>query len=141
MQTTTLSFANMHSHGELFANLMRARRESFIVERKWDLPEAMGMEYDQYDTPASRWIAVHDGMDVLAGVRLSPTTMKCGIYTYMIRDAQRGLLPSIPADLLEMEAPVDQSVWECTRAFVSSKTPLHKRLGICLLYTSDAADD
>ncbi|KAJ54802.1 N-acyl-L-homoserine lactone synthetase [Actibacterium mucosum KCTC 23349] len=132
MQTTTLSFANLHSHGELFANLLRARRESFIVERKWDLPEAMGMEYDQYDTPASRWIAVHDGGQILAGVRLTPTTTTCGIYSYMIRDAQRGLLDSIPKDLLEMDAPVDDHVWECTRAFVASKTPLQQRIQIYL---------
>ena len=58
MQTTTLSFANMHNHGELFANMLRARRELFIVHNRWKLPEALGMEYDQYDTPASRWIAV-----------------------------------------------------------------------------------
>jgi len=50
MQTTTLSFANIHNHGELFANLFRARRQSFIVQNHWDLPEAMGMEFDQYDT-------------------------------------------------------------------------------------------
>jgi N-acyl-L-homoserine lactone synthetase len=91
MQTTTLSFANMHNHGELFANMLRARRELFIVHNKWNLPEALGMEYDQYDTPASRWVVVHDETGkVLAGNRLTPTTHGCGIYSYMIRDAQRG---------------------------------------------------
>ncbi|SMX30977.1 acyl-homoserine-lactone synthase [Actibacterium lipolyticum] len=130
MQTTTLSFANMHNHGELFANLLRARKESFITQKKWDLPEALGMEYDQYDTPASRWIAVHDFTDVLAGIRLTPTTATCGIYSYMIRDAQRGLLGTIPRDLLEAEAPVDDNVWECSRVFVSNKTPLANRLKI-----------
>lgn len=130
MQTTTLSFANMHSHGELFANLLRARREQFIVQKKWNLPEALGMEYDQYDTPASRWIAVHEPGHILAGVRLTPTTARCGIYSYMIRDAQLGLLDSIPSDLLEAEAPVDPLVWECTRVFVSDKIPLMKRLSI-----------
>ena len=91
MQTTTLSFANMHNHGELFANMLRARRELFIVHNKWNLPEAMGMEYDQYDTPASRWVVVHDeDGKVMAGNRLTPTTHGCGIYSYMIRDAQRG---------------------------------------------------
>ena len=54
MQSTTLSFENMHNHGELFANILRARRQSFIVQKGWNLPQAMGMEYDQYDTPASR---------------------------------------------------------------------------------------
>lgn len=123
MQSTTLSFANMHNHGELFANILRARRQSFIVQNKWDLPEAMGMEYDQYDTPASRWLAVHDLGQVLGGVRLTPTTARCGIYSYMIRDAQRGLLDSIPSDLLNFEAPVDPHIWEVTRGFVLHSVP------------------
>lgn len=127
MQTTTLSFANMHNHGELLANLFRARRQSFIVQNQWDLPEALGMEYDQYDTPASRWIAVHEYGEILAGIRLTPTTARCGIYSYMIRDAQRGLLDSIPSDLLDFEAPVDPNIWESSRVFVSHTTPMNIR--------------
>ena len=128
MQATTLSFANLHNHGELFANVLRARRESFIVRNKWNLPETMGMEYDQYDTPQSRWLAVHDQAgQVLAGVRLTPTTARCGVYSYMIRDAQRGLLDSIPDDLLFGEAPVDPRTWEVTRGFISTATPAHLR--------------
>ena len=123
MQTTTLSFANLHNHGELFANLLRARRQSFIVQNNWDLPEAMGMEYDQYDTPASRWVAVHEFGEVLAGIRLTPTTARCGIYSYMIRDAQLGLLDTIPRDLLFHDAPVAENVWESSRVFVSHSTP------------------
>ncbi|MCI2399148.1 acyl-homoserine-lactone synthase [Aliiroseovarius subalbicans] len=123
MQTTTLSFENMHNHGELFANLLRARRQSFIVQNNWDLPEAMGMEYDQYDTPASRWVAVHQFGQILAGIRLTPTTARCGIYSYMIRDAQRGLLDSIPSDLLYDEAPVAENIWESSRVFVAHDTP------------------
>ncbi|MCC7321248.1 MAG: N-acyl-L-homoserine lactone synthetase [Rubellimicrobium sp.] len=121
MHSTTLSFANMHNHGELLANILRARRESFIVRNRWELPETMGMEFDQYDTPVSRWLAVHDSAGrVLAGVRMTPTTARCGIYSYMIRDAQRGLLESIPADLLDEEAPVDGGIWEVTRGFVAA---------------------
>ncbi|WP_039018837.1 acyl-homoserine-lactone synthase [Halocynthiibacter namhaensis] len=123
MQTTTLSFENLHNHGELFANFFRARKQSFIVQKNWDLPEALDMEYDQYDTPASRWIAIHEFGEVYAGIRLTPTTMKCGMYSYMIRDAQRGLLGTIPEDLLYEEAPVDEQTWECTRVFVSHTTP------------------
>ncbi len=123
MQSTTLSFENMHEHGQLFANLFRARKQSFIVQKNWDLPEALGMEYDQYDTPASRWVAIHNLGEVYAGIRLTPTTARCGIYSYMIRDAQRGLLGSIPKDLLDVEAPVDENTWECTRVFVSHATP------------------
>jgi N-acyl-L-homoserine lactone synthetase len=90
MEVTTLSFDNMHNHGRLFANLLRARHRTFIRHHKWKLPEANGMEFDQYDTPASRWVAVHKGGDVMAGVRLTPTTHRCGVYSYMIRDAQLG---------------------------------------------------
>lgn len=126
MQTTTLSFSNLHNHGELFANLFRARCQSFIVQKNWDLPQSEGMEFDQYDTPASRWVAVHDGAgQVLGGFRLTPTTAQCGVYSYMIRDAQRGVLGgTIPQDLLYAEAPVDPQVWECTRVFVNHATPM-----------------
>ncbi|MFC0200418.1 acyl-homoserine-lactone synthase [Paracoccus rhizosphaerae] len=124
MQITTLSFSNLHNHGELFANLFRARKQSFIVQKNWDLPEAEDMEFDQYDTPQSRWIAIHDMGEVLAGIRLTPTTARCGIYSYMIRDAQEGILGgSIPQDLLFDKAPVDQHVWECSRVFVSHSIP------------------
>jgi acyl homoserine lactone synthase len=127
MLTTTLSFQNMHAHGELFVNLLKARRKSFIVRHNWDLPEAEGMEFDQYDTPASRWIAVHEGEQVLAGIRLTPTTARVGMYTYMIRDAQRGMLEGIPSDLLYFEAPVDPKIWESSRVFVSPEVPANLR--------------
>ena len=130
MQSTTLSFENMHNHGELFANVLRARRQSFIVQNKWNLPEAMGMEYDQYDTPASRWLAVHDTGEVLGGVRLTPTTARCGIYSYMIRDAQRGLLDTIPRDVLDRAAPGDPNIWESSRVFVSNDVPAAERLRV-----------
>ncbi len=123
MLSTTLSFANMHEYGELFANVLRARKASFILRNKWDLPEEMGMEYDQYDTPASRWVAVHDNGTVFAGMRLTPTTARCGVYSYMIRDAQLGLLETIPQTLLYNTAPVEKTVWEFSRGFVCNSTP------------------
>ena len=130
MQVTTISFENMHNHGELFANIFRARRETFIERNNWDLPEAGGMEFDQYDTPASRWVAVHEFGRVLAGVRLTPTTARCGIYSYMIRDAQLGLLEAIPPTLLFEEAPVAPYIWESSRVFVSHSVPSKLRLRV-----------
>lgn len=128
MQTTTLSFSNIHNHGELFANLFRARRQCFIVKNNWDLPESEGMEFDQYDTPQSRWVAIHDRGDILAGIRLTPTTARCGIYSYMIRDAQLKILGGdIPSDLLYDEAPVDPQVWESSRVFVAESVPMNMR--------------
>lgn len=130
MQVTTLSFDNLHNHGELFANMLRARHRTFIQRNNWELPEANGMEYDQYDTPASRWVAVHEFGQVLAGVRLTPTTARCGIYSYMIRDAQLGLLDSIPQNLLYREAPVAGHIWESSRVFVSDSVPSKLRLHV-----------
>ncbi|MGR3485765.1 MAG: acyl-homoserine-lactone synthase [Paracoccaceae bacterium] len=140
MLATTLSFANMHNHGELFANVLRARRDSFILRRQWDLPQTMGMEFDQYDTPASRWIAVHD-VDgrVLAGLRLTPTTARCGCYSYMIRDAQNGLLDSIPDDLLDGDAPRDDRTWEVTRGFIPSDLPARDRLRVRMTLVREMA--
>ncbi len=127
METTTLSFANMHNHGALYSNLLRARRESFIDRNAWDLPQADGMEYDQYDTPASRWIAVHEFGQVLAGIRLTPTTNRCGIYSYMIRDAQMGVIDTIPENLLYKTAPIATNIWESSRMFVNNATPMKIR--------------
>jgi len=128
MEVTTLSYENLHNHGELFANMFRARHRTFIVQNHWNLPEANGMEFDQYDTPASRWVVVHQLGEVLAGVRLTPTTHRCGIYSYMIRDAQNGLLETIPAHLLFDPAPVDPQIWESSRVFVAEEVPANQRL-------------
>ena len=137
MQVTTLSFDNLHAHGPLFADLLRARHRTFIEQAKWDLPAADGMEFDQYDTPASRWVAVHEGGRILAGVRLTPTTHRCGIYSYMIRDAQLGLLSTIPPNLLFDTAPVDPKIWESSRVFVSSDVPSSKRLRVQMQLISE----
>jgi len=127
MQTTTLSFHNFHTHGVLFTNVLRARRESFIVQNKWELPEVDGMEFDQYDTPQSRWIAVHEFGRVMAGIRMTPTTARCGIYSYMIRDAQLGLLDTIPQNLLYGPAPVGAHIWEASRVFIAKEVPSELR--------------
>jgi len=134
MKATVLAFTNLHEHGGLFVAYLRARKQMFIDGNRWELAEAEGMEYDQYDNPLSRWIAVHEGEKVLAGLRLTPTTARCGMYSYMIRDAQLGLLPGIPSTLLDFDAPVDEHVWESSRIFVADDVPgairakVHRRL-------------
>jgi acetoin utilization deacetylase AcuC-like enzyme len=75
--------------------------------------------------------------DPLGGMRLTPTTARCGVYSYMIRDAQRGLIDTIPADLLYDEAPVDPSIWESTRVFVSHAAPMSIRRRIHAMMVSE----
>ncbi|WP_245667678.1 acyl-homoserine-lactone synthase [Neptunicoccus sediminis] len=125
---STLSMGNMHKYGEMFHDLLQIRRRVFIEKRGWELPSVDGYEFDQYDNPFSRWLVLHRYGEILAGVRLTPTTAQCGIYTYMIRDAQRGLLEDIPSDLLICEAPVSPRVWEASRIFVSDDVPSRDRL-------------
>lgn len=116
MQGTTLSFSNIHHHGELFGKIMEARRPTHLP-KDWGSGTAARPIFDQYDTPQSRWLAVQDDEgDILASLRLTPTIAQSGIYSYMIRDAQNGLLDDVPSDLLHDTAPVAEDTWEMTRA-------------------------
>ena len=64
---------------------------------------------------------------VLAGIRIAPTTARCGLHSYMIRDAQLGLLQGLPLDPLYFEAPVTDKIWEATRLFVVDGVPAQQR--------------
>lgn len=128
IQSAVLSVRNLHEYGDLYLRYMRARRDIFIVQKGWNLPEIDGMEFDQYDTPLARWIALEIDGKVVAGARIAPTTAHCGNHSYMLRDAQLGLLPNLPSDLLYEPAPVQKYIWEATRLFVSDSVPSDQRL-------------
>jgi len=130
VRATSLSFQNMHQYGELLVNYLKARKRVFIDQLDWQIYEADGMEFDQYDTPQCRWIIVHEFGEILAGIRLSPTTARCGTYSYMLRDAQRGILENMPRDVLFMDAPVDPRVWEAARVFITENVPAQRRMEI-----------
>lgn len=130
VRSVTMSFRNMHEHGELLIKYLEARKEIFLDRLNWHVSEADGMEFDQYDTPACRWVVLHEYGEVLGGVRMLPTTARCGIYSYMLRDAQCGLLEDIPTDVLFFEAPVEHGVWEATRFFITDVVPVGRRLEI-----------
>lgn len=128
MQTKILTFENAHRYGELLPNFFRARKRAFIEDLGWDLPQIRGLEYDQYDTPASMWLVNHIGNTVYSGARLTPTTHNLPNVTYMIKDAQEGRLDSLPTDLLYDAAPVSDKYWELTRTFIDRDTPRELRI-------------
>lgn len=130
VKTTTLTVENFHRYGTLYADFLRARHQVFIQQKGWDLPQENGMEFDQYDTPQARSVVVHDYGTVLAGIRLAPTTAQCGMHSYMLRDAQMGLLPEMPRDILHVEAPVSRFIWEATRLFICEDVPAERRPAI-----------
>jgi N-acyl-L-homoserine lactone synthetase len=118
IKATTITFDTLGEHGSLFAQMFRVRKLVFIDGMGWDLPTALDMEFDQYDTPFSSWVVVYRGEDILAGVRLTPSTSRVMAASYMLRDAQMGLLEGFPSDVLTETAPVSTDVWEASRVFV-----------------------
>lgn len=115
MHSIVLSWATAHNHGDAWANHHRLRRKLFIERNKWDVPEADGMEYDTYDTPAARYVLViGDHGDVIAVTRLIPTTRPI-----MVRD--------IWPQLLGGWDPETDDYWEATRFGVDEDLPLEIR--------------
>ncbi|OIQ24410.1 MAG: autoinducer synthase [Alphaproteobacteria bacterium MedPE-SWcel] len=130
MQSTEITFDNLSETGGLFTALLHARYHHFIMVRGWPLPNVRGLEFDQYDTPDSVHCAIHDGAIVQGGFRMTPTTAQCMNSTYMLRDAQRGLLPDLPRDVLDAEAPQDPRIWEVSRVFVSDSLSSRDRMQV-----------
>ncbi|SFE54695.1 N-acyl-L-homoserine lactone synthetase [Sulfitobacter brevis] len=127
IEETVVYVGNQHQHGQLYTDLLKARKAVFIDQKAWDLPHTEGMEFDQYDTPQSRSVIIHEYGRILASVRLFPTTAQCGCYTYMLKDAQRGMLPNIPEWVLHERAPVAPHVWEATRLFLLQNGSIERR--------------
>lgn len=130
IHATTMGFREIHEHGTLLVKYLEARKSVFIDRLNWQVSEADGMEFDQYDTPACRWVVLHEFGEVLGGVRLLPTTARSGIYSYMLRDAQNGLLEGLPRDVLFFEAPIKPYVWEASRFFIAETVPSTRRTDI-----------
>ena len=104
---------------DLVAAYLRLRKEVFIDRMAWALNHYEGAEYEQYDMPHTVYVVAHREREVLGGARLNPTTAVNGAgayaYSYMIRDACRGLLPGMPRDLCSTVPPMADDVWELTR--------------------------
>lgn len=130
MQATDITFDNFGETGTLFTELLRARYHHFIAARGWDLPNTRGLEFDQYDTPESIYCTIHEGKTVYGGFRVTPTTASCINASYMLRDAQRGLLPNLPPSILDEQAPQDPGVWEVSRVFISDTLSSQKRMRV-----------
>lgn len=139
LKATTLTFLNLHKHGDLFLDFMRMRHEIFVRNKGWDLPTIGDIEFDQYDTGQARWIAIHSYGDVLAGIRLLPTTSRVGLHSYMLRDAQLGLIENLPRDILFFEAPVSPLIWEATRLFIKPDVPAKLRSHIQIKLMTEMA--
>lgn len=104
------------------------RRQVFVDQLGWDVPVCDLGEIDQYDRRETFYIVAERDGECVGGLRLNPTTSsflyRGQEHSYMIRDAQRGLLTSIPDNVYEGEPPQLENTWEMTRV-ISQKEPVH----------------
>lgn len=114
MYNITFSFHDLGRHGDAFVQFMHLRKQFFVDALHWDVPNDGQLEMDQYDNPTAVYSLVLQGNRLIGGARMTPTDATWGPHSYMLRDAQLGLLPGIPANLLPNEIR-SGAVWECTR--------------------------
>jgi len=75
----------------------------FVERQNWNVPSYKQIEYDEFDTPAATYILTVDENDrALGATRLVPTTRP-----YMVA--------SLWPDLVSVELPRCDSVWEASR--------------------------
>jgi N-acyl-L-homoserine lactone synthetase len=99
-----VSCENLHEFGHIFHSQFRLRHASFVERQQYDVSVYEGMEFDQYDTPASRYLVYHTPEGRALGVsRLSPTSVSC-----MLKD----LWPELVEDRTLLNSP---AIWEGTR--------------------------
>ncbi len=112
-----IRYGDFHAY-KLLKEYHKLRKDIFVDQLEWDLPHENGEERDQYDNPSATYIiSERDGV-CQGGLRLAPTTTifeaDGRMYSYMVRDAVRGELDSIPQDVVT-DTPVSPNVWEMTR--------------------------
>ena len=95
---------NAHLFGPAFHSQFQLRYRAFIERQDYDVRIYKGMEYDQYDTPASHYLVYHTPEGQALGVsRLTPTIQGC-----MLHDLWPGMVE-------DKELLNSAQVWEGTR--------------------------
>ena len=103
MPVCCLSWETAHLHGETWIAHHRLRHRVFVEREGWTVPSYNGLEHDQFDTPAARYLVWLDQQQEVKGViRLLPTTRP-----YMLEV----LWPEMVAGSL----PRTSAAWEATR--------------------------
>ena len=93
-----------HLFGDVLPAQFRLRHRIFVQRQGWDLRTYRGMEYDQYDTPASVYLVWRDPEGETRGIaRLNPTDRP-----YMLRELFPEFVEAVPL-------PNSKEVWEGTR--------------------------
>lgn len=103
MTIICLDWQSAHLHGEAWISHHRLRHRLFVARQGWRVPTYEDLEYDQFDTPAAKYLVWLDSRRQARGVvRLIPTTRP-----YMVE----ALWPELVAGAL----PHEPRIWEATR--------------------------
>lgn len=103
MTILCLNWETAHLHGEAWISHHRLRHRLFVERQGWTVPSYKGMEHDEFDTPAARYLLwLDDAGDARGVARLLPTSRP-----YMLQK----LWP----DLVTGEPPQSEVIWEATR--------------------------
>ena len=99
-----INYKNLNEYGDLLYSSFKLRHESFIERQSYDVNVYQGLEFDQYDSPATSYLVYHDeDMKALGVNRLTPTKVHS-----MLHD----LFPHMVDDKSLM---CDEQIWEGTR--------------------------
>jgi N-acyl-L-homoserine lactone synthetase len=99
-----ISLETAHLLGDALASAHRLRHRIFIERQRYQVPHHCGMEWDQFDTPATVYLLWRDeAMRVRAVARLIPTSLP-----YMIQQLW-------PEMVRNRELPTREDVWEVSR--------------------------
>jgi acyl homoserine lactone synthase len=119
MEVSVLRIPEGLSNWDLVLSYLRLRKAVFMDRLGWPLYEVNECEFEQYDTVHAVYVVAHEGRKAVGGARLLRTSDTVGsgrcVYSYMIRDACRALLPGLPNDLCFSEPPVAADTWELSR--------------------------
>lgn len=116
MTIECFNMTTAHYYGDALASQFRLRHNVFIERVSYDVPSWKGMEFDQFDTPATQYFVWRDGDGVARGVaRMAPTTL-----SYMLEEIW-------PDKITEIQMPKSERIWEGTRFGVDNTLPADLR--------------
>ena len=103
MALVCLDWETAHLHGEAWISQHRLRHRLFVRRHGWDVPTYNDLEYDQFDTPAAKYLIWLDqDRQARAVARLIPTDRP-----YMIKE--------IWPEFVDGPLPQCRSIWEASR--------------------------
>lgn len=118
--TRMIDFVNLSNMQNFTGNPIveqhRLRFETITKRQGWDVPNYKGLEFDQYDNPAAKYLVYRDKNGVAQGSsRFYPTTLP-----YMLETTFSNYVT-------EIEMPKSDAVWEGSRFCINNALPAAER--------------